>query len=81
MFLKYTLAAAVIVSGSFAISAKASPVQTGRSVFSAHHHAVHHHNMVHQYRERNGLHGDRGTGYHGKGTATGGPVGGLPNRN
>lgn len=80
MFRTYALVAAVIACGS-TVSANASPMQTGRSARSAHHEMMRHHHMVHHYRERNGLHGHRGTGYHGKGTATGGPAGGLPSRN
>lgn len=64
------------------VPAGAAEMQSGRSATEMQHHPMYHYRMTHEHMMRHhDPHVTHGTGYHGHGTATGGPVGGLPSRN
>ena len=79
--IKTLVISAALLAGTTSLAlADMGGMQTGRSMSHHHvdHHPMHHYRMLHGHRNRGVSYG---TGYHGRGTATGGPVGGLPNRN
>ena len=71
MSLKLALTAVTIVGVLSTVPLAAQAVEYGMS--------PHARSLAMKRRHRHGL--SYGTGYHGRGTATGGPVGGLPSRN
>jgi hypothetical protein len=73
----------LIISAMF-VGATLSPAAAATHHTMTHHHEMlrHHHHMTGHVQANGHCKGmSHGTGYHGCGTATGGPVGGLPSKN
>ena len=80
MFKTLMVSATLLAGTSTLALADVGGLQTGRSASQGYtdHHPMHHYRVLHGHRNRGVSYG---TGYRGRGTATGGPVGGLPGKN